>query len=189
MRSFIFALALLLPNAAFASYGVVDVQKVMEATPEWTTEVSKLKRDWEKKKSELEAHQSELRKQKEALDAKRVVSDPNAVAEEERGLLEQANKFRMALIQAQQVFTRREAALKEAMLSRIERVVYAIAEKGDYEYIFETGTLESPNVLYAKKGLDLTNEVITRYKRAYKDKPLEIPDVSPPATPVPQLSP
>ena len=163
-----------LAQAKSPQLGVVDVQKVMEATPAWNNAVKKLKVDWEKTRAELEAKQAGLQKEKEKLDAKRVVSDPKAVAQEEQKLLAQANQFRMILVKSQQGFAQREGQLKEAMLGRIERVVYAMAEKGDYTYIFEMGSMESPNVLYHAKGVDISDQVLAAYRETFKDKPLDL---------------
>lgn len=154
--------------------GVVDVQKVMEAVPEWTSAVSTLKREWEKKSAELEAKQNELKTSKEKLEAQRsLMGDPKTMAREEEGLIEKLKEFRRDTMVSQQVFQQREAFVKEQMLSRIEQVVYKIAAEGDYTYIFETGSSDSPNVLYSTKKADLTQVVIGDYNKAFKGKALE----------------
>ncbi len=153
---------------------IVDVQRVMEATPEWTKAVGILKREWEKKSAELEAKQNELKSAKEKLEGKRqLVGDAKALAREEEALIEKLKEFRRDTMVSQQMFQQREAFVKEQMLSRIEQVVYKIAADGDYTFIFETGNAESPNVLFANKKTDVTEAVIGDYSKAFKGKALE----------------
>lgn len=154
--------------------GVVDVQKVMEAVPEWTQAVGTLKREWEKKSAELEARQNQIKSEKEKLEGKRsMIADTKALAREEEGLIEKLKEFRRDTMVSQQSFQQREAFVKEQMLSRIEQIVYKLAAEGEYTYIFETGNNESPNVLYSTKKTDLTDVVIGDYKKAFKGKALE----------------
>lgn len=165
--------------------GVVDVQKVMEASPEWTQAVSTLKREWEKKSAELEARQNQIKSEKEKLEGKRsMMGDAKALAREEEGLIEKLKEFRRDTMVSQQSFQQREAFVKEQMLSRIEQIVYKLAAEGEYTYIFETGNAESPNVLYSTKKVDLTEVVIGDYKKAFKGKALE---TNPPPGAFPQM--
>lgn len=172
------ALGLCLAGPAHADeamrLGVVDVQRVMEGVPEWNAAVTMLKKDWEKKTAELEARQNELKTSKEKLEAQRsLMGDPKALAREEEALITKLQEFRRDTMKSQQFFQQREAFVKEQMLSRIEQVVYRIAAEGDYTYIFETGSVDSPNVLFATTKADLTNLVLGDYNKAFKGKALE----------------
>lgn len=154
--------------------GVVDVQKVMEAVPAWTSAVNTLKGELSQKQKALEAKQAQLRQQKEQLDAKKTVVDPKQTAAEEQALMEGAKAFQLEYIQSQQELQAREAKLKEQMLGRIERIVNGLAEKGDFTFVFESGTAQNPKVLYTGSGVDLTKEVIAGYMGAFKDKPFDL---------------
>lgn len=170
-----FALLLLTGTAqADPKLGVVNVQQVMEAVPEWGAAVKVLKTDLEKRRAKLEAEQAALQKKKEQLDAKRTVTDPSVLAKEEQQLLAEAQRFHQGYLVAQQEIAQRENRLKEAMLQRIERVVFGLAKNGEYTYIFESGAPEQPNVLYTAPGLDLTKQVIEAYQTQFKGKPLKV---------------
>ena len=156
--------------AANPKLGVVDVKRVMEAVPAWGKAVTELKTDWEKKQAKLQADQEALRKEKEKLDKKAIVSDPKAIATEQAALVQKAQALAGEFVQAQKRITAQEAALKEEMLKRIEPLVFKLAAEGDYAYIFETGTHQAPNVLYAASRIDLTKRVIQRYKKRYKNQ-------------------
>lgn len=175
LTSVLAALAVTLPAAAFAAgpkLGVVDVAKAMEAIPTWTKAVGDLKSDFEKKKAELEKRQAELQKKRDQLDAKRMVSDPKALAAEEEKFLASANDFRLEFTKAQQEISKREMELKEVMLRRIEIAVNQVATDGEYDYIFELGAENAKNVLYASKGIDVTDKVIAAYKKGFGEQPL-----------------
>jgi outer membrane protein len=168
--------------------GVVDVQKVMESSPEWKTAVKTLERDWEKKAAELEAKQLKLKQAKEQLDGKRaLVNDGKALRVEEERLIGHLKEFRREYMVSQQQFQQREAVLKDQMLGRVEKVVYQLAAEGDYAYIFETGSTEAPNVLYAQKSIDLTARAIKGYQKLFKGKKLDtnapIPNYAQPPLP------
>lgn len=168
-------LALLIATPALAGgpkLGVVNVQKVMEAIPAWKKAMESLKKDFEAKKTSLDARQAGLQKQKEQLEAKRMVSDPKAIAEEEQKFAQSANEFRTEFMTAQQDISMRETKLKESVLARIEQVVAVVAQEGDYDYVFETGPEEQPNVIYSAKQSDLSQKVVEAYKKAFGDKPI-----------------
>lgn len=165
------AFAGLSPQLAHAQkVGVVDVQKVMEGIPAWGRAVDNLRRDFEKKKNELEARQAELKKTKDQIDAKRTVTDPKTIRAEEEKFMQTAGAFQQEFMKAQQDISERESGLKETVLSRIERVVQDLATSGEYDFVFEAGAPNAPNVLFAKKQVVLTEQVIDLYKKAFGDQ-------------------
>ena len=170
------ALALASTPAAAASekLGVVDVRKVMEAVPAWGKAVAALKKEWQGKQEKLQADQEVLRKAKDRLDAKRAVSDPKAIAREQAQLIQKAQALAGDFVKQQKLIAAQELALKDQMLKRIEPLVTKIANAGEYSFVFETGTHQAPNVLYADKRIDLTKKVIARYKEHYKNQPFKV---------------
>jgi len=179
------ALGGLAPAPALAQkVAVVDVQKVMEGIPAWGKAVETLRRDFEKKKSELEARQIELKKTKDQIDAKRTVSDPKTIKAEEEKFMITAQAFQAEFMKAQQDISEREAGLKETVLARIERVVQDLAQNGDYDFVFETGAATQPNVLFAKKQIVITDQVVDLYKKAFGDQAITV--AAKPKAPEPQ---
>lgn len=160
--------------AAGPKLAVVDVKRVMDAVPEWNSVVEGLKKDWQKKQAKLEADQDALRKQKEALDNKRLIADPKAIAEEQSQLMQHAQALADTFMKEQKMIAQQEMVLKEQMLRRIEPLVNQIATENDYAYVFEVGTDQAPNVLYAADKIDITSRVVARYKQAFKGKPFEL---------------
>ena len=177
VKRLMFAAALLLvtsPAMASTKVGVVDVLEVMQAIPEWTKTVSKLKKEWEAKQSRLQAEQDRLRKEKDRLDAKRVVGDPQAIAKEEAKLIGAAQQLADTYVKEQKLIAATEASLKEQMLRRVEAVVYKLAQDRDLAFVFEVGADSDPNVLYASASVNLTSAAVAGYKKAFKNKPFEV---------------
>jgi Skp family chaperone for outer membrane proteins len=162
------------PAEAQVKTAVVDVEKVMNATDHWKSAVAQLEADRKLKQAALETKQKELKDRKEKLDAQKAVSAANSTIKEEEALFKDAQELTQAFLQQQQELTAWEKRITEAMLERVELVVREVALVGDYEFVFETGPVQTPNVLYADKKIDITSKVIDTYGKRYKGKPLEI---------------
>jgi Skp family chaperone for outer membrane proteins len=162
-----------MPAAAAGRFAVVDVEGAMNSIDHWKTAVAALQKQRAEKQATLEAKQKELKQKKEKLDAQKAVSDPKATAPLEEELYKDAQVLTESFMKSQQELTAREKKLAEQMLGRIEAIVRDIATAGEYDFVFETGTKEAPNVLYSQKSLDITNRVVEEYKKRFKDKPLE----------------
>lgn len=170
------AAALALPSVALADaprLAVVDVEATMNATDHWKKAKADLEKDKAGKQTSLELRQRELRAKKEKLDAQRAVSAPGQIEPQEEALAKDVQNLTENFMKSQQDLTAREKKLTDAMLSRIEGIVRDIAAAGEYDFVFETGTKESPNVLYMKANIDITQKVIAEYQKRFKDKPLE----------------
>ena len=166
----------LLPLSAEAQLktAVVNVEKVMNATEHWKSAVGQLEKERKLKQASLESKQKELRDRKEKLDAKKAVSDPNSTIKDEEQLFKDAQELTQAFLMQQQELTNWEKRITEAMLERVELVVREVALTGDYEFVFEVGPEQTPNVLYADKKIDITQKVIDTYQKRYKGKALDI---------------
>lgn len=160
-------------STAAPKFAVVDVQAAMEATDHWKSAVAVLQKDRLAKQSMLEAKQKELRAKKDQLEAQKAVSDPNTIAKKEEELYKDAQILTEGFMRSQQELTVKEKRLTDQMLARVELIVRDLATAAEYDYVFESGTKEVPNVLYSPKKFDITQKVIAEYAKRYKDKPLK----------------
>lgn len=167
------ALGLWLPQDAHAQkIGVIDVQLMMSKVPAYTTAVDALRKDFEKKRAELQAKEAELAKVKQQLDAKITLTDPKTLEPELMAFQKQVMDFQRDLQQSQATISQREAELNKAMLGRVSDVTQRLGDSGDYAYVLEIGDELQPNVLFAGKGVDVTDKVLKLYKDTYGDKPI-----------------
>lgn len=154
---------------------VVHVREAMESTKHWKDAYSKLESERAKRQTVIEAKKEELRKKKEAFEAKKAVSDPSKIAGEEEALYREAAMFMQQFQMSQQELSYLEQQLADQMLRRLERVVQQLSMTEGYDYVFEAGMDGEPNVLWSKKGVDITKKVTKAYLIAFKDKPLAPP--------------
>ncbi len=159
---------------AAPKFAVVDVEAVFEASGHWKKAVGALQKEMDEKQKALEARQKQLRERKEKLDAQKAVSDPNTSSAAEDELYKDGQEMMQGFLSTQQKLKDREKKMTDQMLSRVEIIVRDIAANGDYDFVFESGPKEKPNVLYAPKSHDITPKVIEEYKKRFKDKPLEM---------------
>lgn len=160
--------------AEVATFATVDVAKAMKASSHWKTAAAKLESQRAQMQAALEKKQAELKARKAQLDAQKALADPAAVAKDEEALFRDAQLLSRDFMQSQQQLGMLEKKATEQMLTRLEAVVREVAMKGDYSFVFDTGSPEKPNVLHAKKGIDITDQVIAGYKKHFSDKPLEL---------------
>lgn len=175
-RALLLLVLLASPASALAKgpkLAVVNVQKVMEASEHWKKAVAKLQKDRLEKQAALELKQKELVQKKEKLDAQRAVSDPASLSKQEEELYKDAQVLTEGYMRSQQDLTLKEKKVSEQMLARVEVVVRDLALEGGFDFVFETGTEEAPNVLYSLPTMDLTTKTIELYTKRFKDKPLE----------------
>lgn len=155
--------------------GVVEVQKVIEGISAWKKAEDAHRKDAEKRKTELEGRQAVIKKRIEALEAKRTVTAPTAIVDEENQIRGSVEEFQRDMMKTQQEVGEREEGLKSVVLGRIERVVAELGETGEYDFIFEKGADATPNVLYSTKPVVLTQQVIDGYKKLFGDTPIVAP--------------
>ncbi len=55
----------------------------------------------------------------------------------------------------------------DSIVTKVKDYVKVYGEKNDYTYIF--GSNESANIMYAKEGLDITEEILEKLNEGYKE--------------------
>jgi outer membrane protein len=176
LRSILVAALVIAPSTALAQppkFAFVDVQQVMEATPQWKKSIASFQKERAEKQAALEAKQKDLKQKKDRLDAQKAVSDSNSSAQAEEELYKDADALTQGFLQTQKELNEREKKFTDELLKRIEAIVNELATEANYDYVFEAGTKENPNVLYAPKALNITQRVIAEYLKRFKDKPLQ----------------
>lgn len=174
------AVGSLAPHAAHAQkIGVVDVKQVMAGIPAWNTAMEALKKDFEKKRAELQGREAELMKTKGQLEAKATVTDPAALRAEGEKFQQQVMAFQKDLQESQAAISEREAELSKVMLGRVSRAAQELGAQGEYDYVLEIGDEQSPNVLYAGKGVVVTEQVVALYKKMFGDQAVTVPPRAP----------
>ncbi len=183
----VLALLVATPTAAIAQtrgVATVDVKGAMKATKHWKEAFDALTKKKTELETKLEKTRTELKGKVDALVVQRDVLAP-VMFREKMGELE---KERVALAQelyrSQQILALMERELAGQMVKRIELVVRGLALEKELLLIVDSGDENQPNVLYQKKGTDITKTVVESYEKLFGDKPLrvpEFPEAPPPA--------
>ena len=97
-------------------------------------------------------------------------SNMNSLSTEERQTIEQELMRKQQAIQQQQQMMgtqlRQESDMViDSIINKVKDYVKEYGEENDYTYIF--GSNESANIMYAKEGLDITEEILAKLNESY----------------------
>ncbi len=148
--------------SAQSKIGYVDLQRALNEVSEGKKAKSKLKKDFEKKQKDLNKKQEELRKMKENIEQNSMMLSDDAKRQK-------AMEFQQRLVELQQVYVKHQEELAKAeakatkkIFDKMGKIIEQIAKEKGYDLVLER--TESA-LLYAKDGMDLTNELIKRYDK------------------------
>lgn len=141
--------------------GYVDLQKAIQTTASGKKAKTELEGEIEKKKKELQKKEADLKKMQEDLDKKKSVLSDEVFMKKQNEFREEMMKAQELYGKSQQEIQKRERELTEPILKKMKTVVEKIAKDKGYSMIIES----SPMLLYADKGTDLTDAVVTAFEK------------------------
>lgn len=162
-----FALALSFSTLLSAQrYGVVDMDYILQNTPEYAQSRSQLDKLSEQWAGEVSALQSELQSLKDALAAERILLSPDKLTQREKSIEDKQMEV-ISLQQkyfgpAGQLFEKR-AQLVQPIQDKIFGAVQAVARKRKLELVLDKSA--QSGVLYVEKEKDYSDEVLTSLKK------------------------
>jgi outer membrane protein len=166
------AACLTLPMAATAhaagepKIGYVDMARALNDVEDGRLAKAKLKTDFEAKQKRLDKMQNDLRDKKEAYDKRAAMMKPEARQEKEAELQRSMMEVQQTYMQLQQELVESEGQLTQGIRKKIQAVIDRIGDKESYFLILNTGE----NVLYNKRHMDLTDDLIREYNKQYNKK-------------------
>lgn len=162
-----FALALSFSTLLSAQrYGVVDMDYILQNTPQYAQSKSQLDKLSEQWAGEVSALQSELQSLKDALAAERILLSPDKLTQREKSIEDKQMEV-ISLQQkyfgpAGQLFEKR-AQLVQPIQDKIFGAVQAVARKRKLELVLDKSA--QSGVLYVEKEKDYSDEVLTSLKK------------------------
>ncbi len=162
-----FALALSFSTLLSAQrYGVVDMDYILQNTPEYAQSKSQLDKLSEQWAGEVSALQSELQSLKDALAAERILLSPDKLTQREKSIEDKQMEV-ISLQQkyfgpAGQLFEKR-AQLVQPIQDKIFGAVQAVARKRKLELVLDKSA--QSGVLYVEKEKDYSDEVLNSLKK------------------------
>ena len=153
--------------ASAQKLGVMDLHKALNETNQGKKAKARLKTSFEDKQKQLDAKGRELKQLNDDLEKQRAILKPEALAAKERELEQRYLALQDTYMKLQQDFGKQEAQLTKEIFLAAKKIIDEIAARDGYTMIFEK---TESSVLYAGKGLEITDEVIRRMNEGSPSK-------------------
>ena len=148
---------------AEAKIGYVDMQKAIQSTSTGKSAKKKLEKDFNKKKKELEKMEADLKKMTQDLEKKAAVLSDDVKAKKQAELQREMMKYQKIVGQSQLEIQKKERELTTPIITKLRDIIQKVANKGGYTMVLEKS---EQSVLWAKKDVDLTDDVIKAYEKS-----------------------
>lgn len=144
--------------------GKVDVQRVLESIEQGKTVRGQLLKEFNDRKDILAKQEAEIRTMQESFAKQSVVQSEEERAAKEREIQEKIRVYRENKNLYQEEMKSLEEKFKKPLLEKIRIIVREVSKKHDVDVTCEAQTCP---IIYAKKEIDLTAEVIASYNKKY----------------------
>jgi outer membrane protein len=176
MRSPLLVLSLLLvAGAAHAQaaaekpplkIGYVDMARALNDVDDGKTAKARLKSDFDEKQKKLDKMQADLKAKKDEFEKKASMMNPDYKQQKQEELQRSFLELQRTYMELQKELTDKEAQVTNEIGNKLRRVIDSIGDRDGYNVILNLGD----TVLYYKRHLDITDEVVREYNRQYTSK-------------------
>jgi outer membrane protein len=167
MRNFTVMMATLMLGmsayAAEAKIGYIDLQKAIQDTSAGKKARKELETEFNAKKEELQKKEANIKKMQEDLEKKKSVLTDEVRQAKAAELQSEMMKFQQFYQQSQINMQKKEQELTKPVLTKMQGVIEKLAKDGGYTVILEKS---EQSVLWARKDIDLTEQVVKAYESA-----------------------
>ena len=156
--------------SAKANIGFVDVNKVIQTSSEGKKAKESIDADYTKKKAQLDKKKAEIDKLAQDLQARRKFMQEDTYKAKNFEIQEMMGNFQKTVMESEAELREKQNSVVQPMLERLTKVTDRIAGEKKLDLVLDTKT---PGVIFAKKELDITDEVIKAFekeKNSDKDK-------------------
>lgn len=151
-------------SAAELKIGYVDLQVALQSTSAGKTAKAELERDLKKKKDDLEKQKNDLEKQRDDIEKKKDLLSEVALQQKAAEFQQQMLKYREEMAKGQMEIQKKERELTAPIFEQLSDVISQLAKDQSYDMILEKS---QQGIVWAKKDMDLTEEVISRFEKKY----------------------
>jgi outer membrane protein len=150
-------------QAAELKIGYIDMQKAIQETSAGKKAKKDLEKEFNAKKEEVEKKRADLKKMSDDLKKKESVLSDDVKDKKQAELNQEMMKLQEFMGQSQMTLQKKEQELTRPILEKLQKVIDQVAKDGGYTMILEKS---GQGVLWAKKDVDLTDEVVKQYEKA-----------------------
>lgn len=152
-------------NAQETKVGYIDMQKAIQETSAGKKAKKELEKEFNAKKTELQKKEADLKKMSEDLEKKSAALSDEAKGKKQQELQQAMMKFQQEVGESQLNIQKKERSLTEPILEKLQAAIEKVAKSGGYTMVLEKN---EQSVLWAKKEIDLTDEVVKEFERTSK---------------------
>jgi outer membrane protein len=163
-KTFLIACMVMIASIAMAQemkIGYVDSQRIFDQSPEYQDAQAKFDKDVESWNTQAEQMRKDIEGMQKELESQSLILSADKKKEKELSLTakqDTLNQFLSATFGTSGKAEKRMAELSKPIRDRVLEVIEKIAIENNYSLIFDAGTV---NIAYAKKSLDITDEVLS----------------------------
>ncbi len=164
-----FAALLLLANVAHAAdlkIAYVDMARALNEVEDGKSAKARLKKDFDEKQKKLDKLQNELKAKKDDFDKKSSMMKSDVKQAKQEELQRSFLELQQTYMQLQKELMDKENQLTQEIAGKLRTVIDKIGDKDNYTVILDIGE----TVLYYKRHMDITDDVVRAYNRQYGGK-------------------
>lgn len=138
----------------------VDLQRALLEVEDGKAAKSRLKKEFDKKQKQLDQKQEAVKKMKEDLEQQAMMLSEEAKRAKAMELQKQMYELQQLYLELQGDLSKKEAEATKKIFDRMGDIIEKLGKEKGYDLILER---TESSVLYAKDGMEITDEVIKRY--------------------------
>ncbi len=151
--------------ASDLKFGYIDLQKAIQETSTGKKAKKELEKELTTKREELAKKEANVKKMQEDFEKKKNILTDEVKQAKAAELQQEVMKFRDLFGQSQLNMQKKEQELTRPILEKLQDIIEKVAKEGGYTMILEKS---EQSVLWAKKEIDLTDEVVKQYEKTVK---------------------
>lgn len=158
-------IGLVMTFAAGASFaeaskvGIVDLQKIMQTSPQMKTISQKLEKQFKARRDNLVAMEADIKKDMEKFQRDNAVMSDAQKKEMQNKIMSSRQKFEMEGQKYQQELSTAHNKEMEGLYSKVRTAIAKVAENGKYELIIQKDAAP-----YSASTMDVTDQVMKAIK-------------------------
>jgi outer membrane protein len=141
--------------------GTVDMQRAIQTSSAGKKAKTELEAEFNKRKKELEKKEGDLKKMKEDIEKKQAVLSEEVLGKKQSDFRDEMMKYQEVVQKNQMEIQKKERDLTQPILEKMRKVIAKVAQEQKYTMVIEN----SPMVLYAEPGHDLTDDVLKAFEK------------------------
>lgn len=145
--------------------GYVDIQLAMTTVEQGKRESEKIKKELESKKKKFDAMESELKKLKEDFDKQAPMMKDDVRGKKQSELQAKFEAYQQAGMELQKEVNEKQNSFIKEIFGKMKTIIEKLGDRDNYTLILDRN---ETNVLFYKRHMDVTDEVVKMYNAQYK---------------------